>query len=627
MLKILYVEDNEVNRDMLSRRLRLEGFEVLLAGDGQQGVSMAKDEKPDLILMDLSLPVLDGWEATRLLKADPETRGIPVIALTAHAMAGDREKSLKAGCDDYDTKPVNMETLLSKMRSQLGIEANDSPEAQRPQPPKTEKKESDKGRILVVDDNETNRDFLSRRLEMEGFSVELAEDGRRALETLKRRIVDLVLLDVMMPGISGYEVLEEIRLKQSLTELPVIMVTARDRSEDIVQALKLGANDYITKPIDIRVLLARVQAHIRVAQLEEALRSEKEFSDSLIQSAYEMIVSVDTERRITLFNQAAEKAFGYRREEVLGKSVDILYAKSEDGRSVHETTLRENGFWGEVLNRSKDGREFYSSLSASILRDKNGEPIGLMGISLDVTEQKKIQEERERMARLKDEFLQIASHDLKNPLTVISSAGSILEDVVPPGATMSEEAYGIVTRICRSAALMERIIVDFLDFQALEDGQIKLQRESTDLNQRVRRMIESLADYAEGKKIRVASDLADSLPQVSIDSARVDQVIQNFVGNAIKFSPEGSLVTVYTRQDSGSILLEVEDHGPGLSDEDMKKLFVKYARLSNVPTGGEKSSGLGLAICKRLIELHQGEIGARNNPERGSTFWFRLPRE
>ena len=119
MSKILLVEDNEMNRDMLSRRLQRKGYEVVLALDGQSGVEMTQTQAPDLVLMDMSLPVLDGWEATRRLKADTATRHIPVIALTAHAMSSDREKAIEAGCDDYDTKPVELMRLLAKIDALL----------------------------------------------------------------------------------------------------------------------------------------------------------------------------------------------------------------------------------------------------------------------------------------------------------------------------------------------------------------------------------------------------------------------------------------------------------------------------------------------------------------------------
>jgi two-component system cell cycle response regulator DivK len=120
MTKVLVVEDNEMNRDMLSRRLMRRGFQVIFAVDGQQGVDLARTERPDIILMDMSLPIIDGWEATRRVKSDDATRSVPVIGLTAHAMAGDREKAIEAGCDDYDTKPVELERLIGKMERLLG---------------------------------------------------------------------------------------------------------------------------------------------------------------------------------------------------------------------------------------------------------------------------------------------------------------------------------------------------------------------------------------------------------------------------------------------------------------------------------------------------------------------------
>jgi CheY-like chemotaxis protein len=123
MSRLLLVEDNEINRDMLSRRLQRKGYEILIAVDGQEGVDKARGEKPDLILLDMSLPVMDGWEAARLLKGEDGTKAIPIIALTAHAMSGDREKAIEAGCDEYDTKPVELPRLLEKIQTLLAKSA------------------------------------------------------------------------------------------------------------------------------------------------------------------------------------------------------------------------------------------------------------------------------------------------------------------------------------------------------------------------------------------------------------------------------------------------------------------------------------------------------------------------
>jgi len=125
MRRILLVEDNEMNRDMLSRRLQRRGYEVIIAVDGQQGVAMAQSESPDVILMDMSLPVMDGWEAARTLKSSPQTRDLPVIALTAHAMSTDRDKAIEAGCDDYDTKPIELTRLLAKIEALIARSGKD----------------------------------------------------------------------------------------------------------------------------------------------------------------------------------------------------------------------------------------------------------------------------------------------------------------------------------------------------------------------------------------------------------------------------------------------------------------------------------------------------------------------
>lgn len=356
-------------------------------------------------------------------------------------------------------------------------------------------KKSGQGQLLVVDDNEMNRDMLSRRLKREGYTVQVAEDGYQALDMIRSQRFDLVLLDIMMPGMSGFEMLPMIRETYSLVDLPIIMATAKDESEDIVEGLRLGANDYVTKPIDFPVLLARVQIHLKLKEL----------------------------------------------------------------------------------------------------------------------------------AQLKDEFIRIASHDLKNPLSTVLMSAHIVRDKVPPGTVMPEQIHNMLGFIIRRGDEMQRIIRDFLDFQAMQDGSLSLELSPINLNDIAKQIIESNADYATSKEINLMSELDSALPEIRADSARLSQVAQNLVGNAIKFSPKGTVAVVRTRKSDNTVVLEICDSGPGLTEEDLSKAFTKYAKLSNKPTGGETSSGLGLAICKQMIDLHRGKIGVFNNPERGATFWFSIP--
>lgn len=286
MAKILLVDDSEPNRDMLARRLTRRGHVVIEAANGQQAVDMTRGESPDLVLMDLNLPVLDGWSATRQIKALPIAVSIPVIALTAHAMSGDRHKAMQAGCDDYDTKPVDFPRLLEKIDALLN-----PPETPPQQQPIPRAVESDRraedvhdragtitvpdgqpaGRVLVVDDTEANRHVASRWLRRRGLVVETAADGHQALQMIQRADYDVILLDVMMPGINGISVLRTIRESRTPAQLPVIMATAKDASDDIVEALSLGANDYVTKPLDFPVLVARVGTQVALKRSVEQI--------------------------------------------------------------------------------------------------------------------------------------------------------------------------------------------------------------------------------------------------------------------------------------------------------------------------------------------------------------------
>lgn len=205
MFRILLVEDNEMNRDMLSRRLRRKGFMVSIAPDGPQGLSKARSDRPDLILMDLSLPGIDGWEATRRLKADPVTSSIPIIALTAHAMAGDRERAFEAGCDDYDMKPIDFARLLAKIEVIL---VNPDDPHSKPLPSHSKNGEARAEPNLLADPGQLRHDLISPLVRIIGYCELLGEDAQavgqleqveglqsiRSLAHEIRRAIDGILL-------------------------------------------------------------------------------------------------------------------------------------------------------------------------------------------------------------------------------------------------------------------------------------------------------------------------------------------------------------------------------------------------------------------------------------------------
>jgi two-component system cell cycle response regulator len=305
MPKILLVEDEEVNREMFRRRLERKGYAVLTADTGFAAIELTKTGSPDLVLMDLGLPELDGWEATRRIKADPATRGIPVIVLSAHATSDAKEKAFAAGCQEFETKPVNWEVLFRKIEAALakaregsvdfgGAELDDGPltEIRRPggnpTPPPSPLPEAERGdrhsppslarkgdgglgsslatvpvqakHVLVVEDNDANRVMLCRRLNKQGFATTEAANGREALDRINDRRFDLVLLDIMMPEVDGYTVLRELKADPDLQAIPVIMISAVDEMASVVRCIEMGAEDYLAKPYDPVLLQARINA-------------------------------------------------------------------------------------------------------------------------------------------------------------------------------------------------------------------------------------------------------------------------------------------------------------------------------------------------------------------------------
>jgi two-component system sensor histidine kinase/response regulator len=349
--------------------------------------------------------------------------------------------------------------------------------------------------LLVVDDMEMNRDLMTLQLQRHGYEVSTVENGPQALACLAQQGFDLVLLDIRMPEMDGLEVLRRIRQSHSALSLPVIMVTAEDQQERIIEALQLGANDYLVKPLNLPVALARIEAQLALS----------------------------------------------------------------------------------------------------------------------------------RMAGIKDEVLRFASHDLKKPLLVMLDIAETLKAELAAGSVVPADAAELLELIVRTGTNMQQVISGFLDQEAWQQDQAEAIRCAIDLNDVARRSVNANRDYAARKNVALSHQFT-ALPPVQANEFRLLQILDNLIGNALKFCPPGATTWVCTGADADTVFVEIIDDGPGLQDEDFPKLFVKQARLSNRPTGNESSSGVGLAMCKQLIELDGGQIGARNNPQGGATFWIRLPR-
>ena len=352
-------------------------------------------------------------------------------------------------------------------------------------------------RLLLIDDSDAFREVLAIRLRRAGYIVVEAATGRQALDEAASGNTDLALLDMQLPDMSGLQVLQQLRRSRSMLDMPVIVVSGLDRPDDVVEALRSGANDYVTKPFDLTVALARIRTQLSVRQLKQA----------------------------------------------------------------------------------------------------------------------------------NDRFLRVASHDLKKPLLLMLDVARQLRGDQPPGDTLSAEARASLDYLIESGQYMQQIVEDLLGLSALQQGRLRLLKVPTDLGALVRQALARNSVYAQRKGIELAMRCERDLPHVMADEFRLMQVLENLIGNALKFSPPGSRTHIAVQSRPDGVLCEVADTGPGIPQEDIDHLFAEFCTLSNRPTGNEKSTGLGLSICRELIHLHGGEIGARNNADSGATFWFRLPLE
>ncbi|MCP5195665.1 MAG: response regulator [Gammaproteobacteria bacterium] len=282
---VLIIEDNEINMKLFRSLLNKGNYRVIEAIDAENGINLARAYKPDLILMDIQLPNMDGLQATRLIKQETTLKHIPILALTSHAMVGDDEKARNAGCDGYITKPINTRTFLNEISRFIKptVELNVDRAVVKPSKDRSAKEamESYKPKVLVVDDDPGNVKLICAMLATERLDILTARDGKIALEVINHNKIDLILLDIMMPGMDGYEVTKRVKENILTKDLPIILVTALNSEEDKRHGLDAGADEFITKPINKFEIISRVRSMLRLRQYRDQIKVRKQSEDPL----------------------------------------------------------------------------------------------------------------------------------------------------------------------------------------------------------------------------------------------------------------------------------------------------------------------------------------------------------
>jgi len=290
MARILIIEDEANNLDVARRIVRGAGHEALTATDGLLGLEIARREHPDAVLVDMLLPKLDGWSVTRAIREEPWAKKIPIIAVSALAMQADRERAREAGCDDFVTKPyapAELRVLLGKYFTD-GSAPKAATRASEPSASGISPAER-LGRVRVVDDEPSNVELIVRRLGGNGYETLTASNGHDAIAIATKEQPDLILMDIMMPGLDGWQATRLLKGDPKTANIPVVFVTARDRPEDVAQGFEAGGIMYVNKPVEPVELFARVRNAIYMKRLQDDLRNKNEDLKRLESSRQELI--------------------------------------------------------------------------------------------------------------------------------------------------------------------------------------------------------------------------------------------------------------------------------------------------------------------------------------------------
>ncbi len=477
--------------------------------------------------------------------------------------------------------------------------------------------------ILVVDDNEMNCDLLSRPLKQQGYGVVSAASGAQALDVMRARAFDLVLLDVLMPDMNGYAVLQQLKADETLRHVPVIMVSALNKLDIVVRCIELGAEDYLAKPFNPILLKARISAslekkHARDRDIIERRLAEQVLA-ALVEASDDANVSWTLDGVITTWNRGAEKMYGYTAAEVVGRPMAILLPPDH---ADYEALLINPIKRGELVNQietvrcHKDGSRIDISLAAAPIRDGSGTVTGGWAIARDITARKQID-------RMKSEFISTVSHELRTPLTSIRGAlglvtGGVTGTLPPQAKTMLDIAY-------KNSELLVRLINDILDIEKIESGKMTFDEQVLELTPLVAQALDANRAYAEQFGVSYLLTTAEPGIKVSGNADRLMQVLNNLLANAAKFSPANGTVEVSVVRRGAMVRVAVVDQGTGIPDEFRSRIFQKFAQADSSDTRQKGGTGLGLSISRAIVEKHGGQIDFMSDPGNGTTFYFDLP--
>jgi two-component system, OmpR family, phosphate regulon sensor histidine kinase PhoR len=475
--------------------------------------------------------------------------------------------------------------------------------------------------ILVVDDEKRIRDGCRKILVQEGFEVATAESGIIGLEMIEYEHFDIILLDLMMPSLSGFDVLARVRALHPDTT--IIVISGYATLEHSIEAMKKGAFDFIPKPFSPEQLRVVVSKAIEYTRALKDIAEEKSRMRVLINHLTDGVMATDNEKRVVLANPAFLRLIGCQGTDAIGRLAADLVCNEPLEEMIDQALSMPMDTYAEISRELKvggaEGKRGEIILGARSIpfRGRVGRNLGTITVLHDITALKE-------MDQIKSDFVSMVAHEVRNPLNTIMAQIKIIRDGLAGEVTPKQQE--VLGRTSEKIKGLTDLCSELLDLAKMESGLITQEKESLGIVDILKDQVSFHLARAKAKGIQLDLGLfEEGIPPLLANRKNIEEVLSNLITNAINYTPEGGTVSVSACVEGDYLCMRVRDSGIGIPETDLERIFDRFYRVKDIRTKYVVGTGLGLAIIKSIVEAHHGMIRVESELERGSTFYVYLP--